>query len=231
MSPRRSSCKSCVLLVLFTSTAYAYRPFEGTDADTAGEGEVELEIGPLQLTHFTGDTDYTPAFVFNYGFAADLELVVDVDASLHHGRHSVGSDVLVKGILRRGSLHGGHGPSVALETGVLFPSIPRDGTVAGWSADVITSQKWSALTIHLNLTAAYEIDRSTGLEASLIVEGPEAWRVRPVGELLVARDRESVLGGAIWQCAERIAIDAAVVGERADGENGTEVRLGVTATL
>ncbi|HEY4056494.1 MAG TPA: hypothetical protein VGM39_07785 [Kofleriaceae bacterium] len=219
------------LVILGASEAYAYRPFEGTDADTAGFHEVELEFGPLQLTHFRGDTDYTPNFVFNYGFARGFELVVDLDGTFLHGSHTVGSDVVVKGLIRGGSLHGGHGPSIALETGVLFPTLPRDSSDAGWVADLIVSQRWTPLTLHLNLTSGYDRDRSIIRQASLIAEGPEGWRVRPVAEVLVDPDRGYILGGAIWQAKESLAVDAAVVGERMDGATGVEVRLGVTAVL
>jgi hypothetical protein len=34
-------------LVTPTSTAHAYRPFDGTDADVAELGDFELELGPV----------------------------------------------------------------------------------------------------------------------------------------------------------------------------------------
>lgn len=144
---------------------------------------------------------------------------------------SVDSALLVKGILRQGSLQGAHGPSIALETGALFPSIPPDGTRAGWIASLIVSRRWAPVAIHVTATAAYERDRSFGAEASCIVEGPGAWHVRPVGEVFVSRDRAYALAGAIWQHDDKQAFDVALVVERDAGANGAEVRLGWTVAL
>lgn len=37
----------CVLACLLAQPAYAYRPFNSTDAAVAARGEMELECGPL----------------------------------------------------------------------------------------------------------------------------------------------------------------------------------------
>jgi hypothetical protein len=38
-----------VFAVAWVSPAHAYRPFDGTDADVLGHGEVEFELGYLHL--------------------------------------------------------------------------------------------------------------------------------------------------------------------------------------
>lgn len=196
----------------------AYRPFDGTDADVAETGEYELEVGPLQ---FDG-TRYVPGFVFNHGFSPGFELVVDVD----YDRHTI-SDVLVKHVLRDGTLQGATGISLAMETGVLLPGIPARGDEAGWSLALIASYRWPQLTLHLNGYVAYERDRDIGAWGSLIAEGPTGWPVRPVVELLAGDDERSALAGAIWQATGKLAVDGAALYTR----DGAAVRIGVTITL
>lgn len=204
----------------------AYRPFDGTDADVAETGEIELEVGPLQLERETGKTQYIPGFVFNDGIAPGYELVVDVDYD-----HIALSDVLVKHVLREGKLQGKTGISLAVETGVLLPGVPAHDTEAGWSLALIASYRWELITLHLNGLVTYQRDRTLGGFGSLIAEGPAGWPVRPVVELLAGNGGETALGGAIWQATGRLAVDGGVVYERESSTNGAELRLGVTITL
>jgi hypothetical protein len=229
---------SVVIVVAGSSRgALAYRPFDGTDADVAEPDTIELELGPLQAEHTGGASAYTPGGVFNYGVADGYELVVDADGVVPLGDapgHGVAlTDVLVKHVFRAGSLQDGHGPSVALETGVLLPGVPATGVdEAGWIADVIVSQRWSRVTIHVNATGFYGRDRRLGGFASAIVEGPADWRVRPVAELLAERDdgasTTSLLGGAIWQRGKSLAFDAAAVVQDDGGATNLELRIGLT---
>jgi hypothetical protein len=215
-------------------TAHAYRPFDGTDADVAETGDIELEIGPGQAERLQGTTTYTPNSVFNYGFAEGFELVVDFDGSVGGDTDTqLASDVLVKHVLHEGSLQDKWGPSLALETGVLLPNLPVHGSEAGWIATLIASQRWDALTIHVNATGLYQRDRKLGGFASVIGEGPADWTVRPVTELLVAHEGDggnsgSALGGVIWQKSKTLAFDAAVLLERDNGAFGAGVRVGFT---
>ena len=231
-----------VVGALAPRAAYAYRPFDGTDADVAETGDIELEIGPLQgsLTH--GSTSYQPGFVFNDGISAGYELVVDADLQAPLGTTSsdklVVSDVLVKHVLRKGSLQNGVGPSVAIETGVLLPNIPVQGSAhgindAGWSFALITSQRWKAGTIHLNLGVEYARDRQAVAVASVILEGPNSWTVRPVAEFLTERDENygnlsSALVGALWRVREDLVVDFAVRAQYEASTTTLEIRAGVT---
>jgi len=53
-----------------SSPAYAYRPFDGTDAEVVDEGELEVEVGALGLTRLArATTAYTPSLVVNLGVA------------------------------------------------------------------------------------------------------------------------------------------------------------------
>jgi hypothetical protein len=213
------------------ATADAYRPFDGTDAAVVETGQLELELGPLQGEREAGHTTYTPGALIRAGIAHNFEVVLAVDSILLSDS-VVASDLLVKHVLRRGGLQGGTGPSLAIHTGVLFPTIPLRSSDAGWVLGAIASQMWDPLTVHVNVQVEYGRYRDLGAIASVIFEGPEAWRVRPVAELLAgnvaAETTFSALGGAIWEVTDAVAVDVALRVERESGHPGGELRAGLT---
>ncbi len=224
-----------IALLLVPRLAYAYRPFDGTDADVATTGEIELELGPFQATRGHGATSYTPGFVFNDGFAAGYELVVDADGLFGtSGPSTTITDVMVKHVLRSGVLQGGDGPSLALETGVLLPALPiRDGSEAGWALAAIISERFAGVSVHLNCEADFERNRDLDALASAIIEGPATWRVRPVAELRATLDRDSgtsgsVLAGAIWNYRDDLVFDLAVRVDRGGDATSVQIRAGLT---
>jgi len=222
------------------SPAFAYRPFDGTDGDVANVGEFELEMGPAQyLSSSQGHYLLAPATVLNLGVAKGFELVVDFKNYLSlqsvpgEQRMRLGdTDVFLKGILRRGTLQGETGVSLALEAGPLLPEIGGSNGF-GFEANLITSYRWDALSLHLNTSAALMRDHQMDGFVSLILEGPHDWPVRPVGE--VYTDHEfgndttySALAGAIWQVRDGLTFDAAVRYAAQPGNNAVEVRFGLT---
>ena len=96
------------------SGAFAYRPFDGTDAAVADPGEVEVELGPLgYLREGSERTLIAPALTLNYGITQGWEAVVEGQGnqglSTGNRRSSlVDNGVLLKGVLREGSLLGAH---------------------------------------------------------------------------------------------------------------------------
>jgi hypothetical protein len=223
-------------------TAHAYRPFDGTDADVAAPGEFEIEMGPSYLaTRARGPEIALPALVLNEGLYGGLELVMDARNVLapvggREGWRLDDADVLVKYVVRRGSLQGRWGPSVATELGPLLPSIgASDMTGTGAQANLIVSQRWDAMALHANLGAALTRNGGQAIVGSVIVEGPSAFRVRPVAELLMEEDYDpgtastySLLVGAIWQPSESLAIDAASRALLVEGLPAYEFRAGLT---
>ena len=173
--------------------AFAYRPFDGTDADVAAEGEFELELGPAQyLSQPDGHYIVAPATVLNLGITRGFELVVDfknfisIDSDPQQSRvRLLDTDIFIKSVLRRGVLQGDTGLSIALEAGPLLPE-PGGSSNFGAQINLINSYKWTALTLHLNTSAAVSREHNFDGFASIIAEGPRDWVVRPVAELYVS---------------------------------------------
>lgn len=220
--------------------AFAYRPFDSTDAAVAATGELEFELGPLGYLQ-TGQERFlvAPCLTLNLGIAASWELVLQ-------GRHSIRLDemagaarfrvtdtgLFLKAVVREGSLQEGHGPSVAVEFGPLLPTIHGDWGI-GATASVIVSQRWRPATVHLNSAASRTRDGNLELFSGLIVEGPHEWVFRPVMEAFVDQEFNAALmvsglAGAIWRAKMGLAIDVGVRAARIDHSNAFEVRAGLT---
>jgi hypothetical protein len=58
--------------------AWAYRPFDGTDAPVAAPGELEIELQPAGRLREGGNTTLVaPATVINYGLSEGWEAVLE----------------------------------------------------------------------------------------------------------------------------------------------------------
>jgi hypothetical protein len=228
------------MLALYASAAGAYRPFDSTDADVARSGEFELELGPVgRLDEGSHRFQVAPALVANFGFSRDRELVIQgqrqVAEQAQPGEpHStlVDDGIFIKQVLRRGVLQDESGPSIATEYGFLLPDVNGEhGT--GISLAGILSQRWTAATVHLNGALAITREHEPDLFLGVILEGPYAWRVRPVAEVFAEQARggeriKSALLGAIWRASEGLSLDAGVRSAQAGSESIHEVRLGFT---
>src|SRR5262245_34478195 len=103
---------------------------------------------------YVGISVLGPVTTLNYGFAKDWELVVQgqLETALSSSESPIFSNaaVLLKNVLRPGSLHDKSGPSIATEFGVLLPDIGGDsGFGASWAG--IVSQRYDWGTVHFNL--------------------------------------------------------------------------------
>jgi hypothetical protein len=223
------------LTVLGASNAYAYRPFDSTDADVAACREIELEIGPFgYLSTVEGRFLVAPALIVNYGLSDRVELVAE-GKHVRPLRRTTGSGALedaalsLKVLLRRGSLQERVGPSVAVEVAALLPVRGQPGT--GTSITGIVSQQWSSATLHVNAELFLEPSGEVGGFGSTILEGPHRWRMRPVGEFGIEQGTTNVvsgLGGAIWELQDHLSVDAGYRLAREDGAFTHEFRAGFT---
>ena len=220
--------------------ALAYRPFDSTDADVAGKGEFELELGPIgSLREGQNKSWVAPAVVANIGLQGDRELVLQGQRqSLREGAPEtpstslVNTGLFIKQILRRGVLQGETGLSIATEYGVLLPELHgANGT--GLSLAGIISQRWPAATVHLN--TAFELNREHRPDVFLgaIVEGPYDWPVRPVMELFTEQASGSPrvvsrLIGMIWRSKEHLSFDIGIRSASSGDQHINEIRVGLT---
>src|ERR1700682_2741396 len=199
----------CILACVLAHPAYAYRPFNSTDAAVAKGGEMELECGPLgYVVDAGGRFLVVPSAILNFGLTDEWELVIEgrnflLVPPVSAGRRDTLRETALslKGVLRQGTLQERSGPSVGLEVGLRLPGVGID---PGFGASVtgIVSQRWSAMTLHINGAFLVTHDHSLGGFGGAIVEGPFTWAVRPVVELMVeANSGRTVAGlvGGIWQ--------------------------------
>jgi hypothetical protein len=248
MRPLRALVAFSVLvgLITLTPTAFAYRPFDGTDADVASRGDFELELGPVHwYSQGPGHYLIAPATVLNLGVAPSWEIVCDLQNYVaidglprQPGDRLVETDVFLKGVVVHGSMQDvGSGPSVALEFGPLLPQFNGVDRFGG-SFNVIVSQRWKDFTIHVDDWAELtredlHFDWFTGV----ILEGPFEARVRPVGELFVEHEwvanvtTWSALAGAIWHARDGLDLDVGLRVARVGDERASEVRLGFSWAL
>jgi hypothetical protein len=241
--PRVGGRWALLLTVLAAGSARAYRPFDQTDADVAELHVIELELGPAQLQSAAGRTSLVPTFIFNLGVLPSWELVVEgLGSGIVIGSGQPGDvpqlevGISMKGVVRQGSLQGAEGPSVAIEPQLLLPATAGPSGF-GVAAGLIVSQRWPALTLHLNLVPAWSRAHRFAALAGVIVEGPSAWVVRPVAETYVEAERGepsatvSGLAGLIWRVSSGVAADAALRVATVSGTGVLEVRLGLTWDL
>ncbi|HWE22905.1 MAG TPA: hypothetical protein VG496_03095 [Myxococcales bacterium] len=231
------------LLVAVLATplaARAYRPFNSTDAAVAEKGQVEVELGPVGVLR-EGSEHWlvAPALIANWGFAERFELVLEgkqfvrIGAADSEPRVRIDENALsLKGVLREGRLQEKSGVSIATEISALLPAINGESG-AGAEATLIASHRWETVTVHLNGAIAWTRAHNAGWFTGLIVEGHDAWTVRPVAEVFAEGEETlpvtvSGLAGLIWRLKEDLSLDAAVRYARAAGVDTAELRAGLT---
>jgi hypothetical protein len=226
-----------IAVICWARRSLAYRPFDGTDADIAEPGEVELEIGPVGYRR-EGSARFVvaPAIVANYGFAPDFEAVLegrqDIQVNTAPPLRQIEDVALsVKSLLRRGSLQQSTGLSVALEVGMLLPG---SESPLGTHIGSILSLQLPAITLHLNLANNLFYSMRYEASASLILEGPHSCRLRPVAEVLVERQfgRDELDDGLAVRCGvfrRRCPIRACQRSARGRGSRG--LHLGFRAVV
>jgi hypothetical protein len=237
--PVRCAAASFILLgvAACSGPAFAYRPFDGTDAAVAAPGELEIELQPAGLQHEQGtETLIAPWTVVNIGLSEGWEAVFEGrgETSLvptGPTNLSMGGAFL-KHVVVPGVLQDKSGPSIATEFGVLLPDSTGDsGVGASWAG--IVSQRWDWGTIHFNVETLLTREHHADVFVGSILEGPIKWKVRPVAEFFYEREfglEETISGliGLIWQVNDKLSFDVAFRHAQTNGHGLNEVRAGVT---
>ncbi|MEO8039131.1 MAG: hypothetical protein ABI794_10200 [Betaproteobacteria bacterium] len=243
-SPRRQirvvAIAALALLCLAPLPVRAYRPFDSTDADVADAGELELELGPVGRVR-EGSSRFliAPAVIANVGLTNDRELVLEGRAKWPLGADAAASSTVIgdtalslKQIHRRGVLQDQQGPSIASECGVLLAEINgAPGTGAGCIGILSARAAWASA--HLNVGAFLDREHNWKRVFGLIAEGPFAWRLRPVAEVVIERVSNGtwsngVLVGLIWPLRERFVLDVAARAAHTNTATIYEWRAGFT---
>lgn len=223
---------------LLSPAAMAYRPFDQTDADVAEHREVELELGPVALARSRDELVLVaPSLIINYGIFPRLELVVEgknertLRSPADRRWRPQDIAVSIKALIRRGSLQGQGGLSIALEPSLLLPGRGQSG--AGTQVGIILSALAQAGALHLNIVPGMSRAHQAAGSIGVIAEGPHDWKVRPVAEGLVygevAGERlAAALCGFVASAGEALSFDGAVRSEWASGRTTLEVRAGLT---
>jgi len=231
----------CALACLAARPASAFRPFDGTDAHVAEPHLFELEMSPVSYARMGSVRSLiAPQVTLNYGTGSGFEFVLESASVMRMYDDPQGippqlqdAGFSMKKVLRQGVLQEKAGPSIATEAAVAFPS--QGQTHAGYGASLIVSQPLSSMRtmLHLNAELAQTQELQTEGFLSMILEGPEAWPVRPVGELSWDRvgdetAEKSLLAGLIWQTRQGLAMDVAVKTLDGGADHGVEFRAGFT---
>jgi hypothetical protein len=230
-------CVACLSLIAAATPAFAFRPFDGTDAAVADPGKMEVELQPAGRLHDeTGTTLVAPATRFNFGLTEGWEAVLEgvMLSPLSPSGPSIVSaaGAFLKGVVRPGSLQDKEGPSIATEFGVLLPdSLDETRFGASWAWIVSQRGDWGA--IHFNAATALTREQHGDVFLGVIVEGPGKWTVRPVAEVFYEKEFSqfetvSALVGLIWQVNADIAVDVAVRHAIMNARPVDELRAGVT---
>jgi len=242
---RPSTNSSIALLALMLASAivacphaaFAYRPFDGTDADVAELNKVEIEYQPAGALRMGSDKSLVgPATVVNIGFAQRWEAVFEGTGMLPLSPSSpaqlTDAGMFLKHVLREGSLQDKPGWSLATEFGLLLPGIHADKGV-GASLAGIASQRSDWGAVHFNASVSLTRDQHTDAFVGAIFEGPSKWNVRPVAEFFFENEfgqarTLSGLVGLIWQVREDLSFDLGVRQAFTNGHSVEEIRAGMT---
>jgi hypothetical protein len=229
---------TAVLVLLLPDPAWAYRPFDGTDADVASLHEWEFEIQTLGYYRSGRSRYFDPGGVVNYGVIPRMEIVLQgfdfapYDAQQGPNKFTE-TGLFAKVVWHEGCLQAKSGPSIATEVGPLLPTINDTNGFGGYAGGILSTCLGDALVVHWNFEAqilpqTYDFD----LFGDAILEPPPSeFVVRPVAELFIERDfggvqTYSFLAGAIWRVAENLALDVALRDAIVNGQNVSEVRAG-----
>ncbi len=231
------------VVCVWPSSASAYRPFDGTDADVAQTHEWEFEMQSVGYYRSEGSEYFVPGGVLNYGLFPRVELVLQAFAFVRTvsgagPNRFTDTGLFAKIVWREGCLQEKEGLSFATETGPLLPTINDTKGFGAYAGGILSTCFGEALIAHWNAEAqirpqAYNLDLFGGV---ILEPPPSKYVVRPVVEVFVEHDFGGIqtysgLVGGIWRVTEKLALDVAVREALTAGQSVTEVRAGFSLAV
>ncbi len=177
---------SIITLSILSTSVFALRPFESTDADVIDAKETEIEFGLITVERDEDETSYiSPSLVFNYGLTNSLELVAEfeIERTTENKWEIVDPGLFLKSILRDGILQGNQGLSIATEFGFLLPSTQKNEKDIGGEALMIASGGIAELAYHINVGGGINLDGHSFSVWGVIGEIPLSESLTLVGEV------------------------------------------------
>jgi hypothetical protein len=232
-----------LLLLMRPGTAFAYRPFDGTDADVAEPHEWEFEMQTVGYYRSASSQFFDPDGVLNYGLLPRVELVLQgfafapVEAGAGPARFT-DTGLFAKVVRRQGCLQEKAGPSFATETGPLLPTINDTSGFGAYLGGIFSTCFGNMLIAHWNteiqvLPQTYNLDLFGGV---ILEPPPSKYVVRPVAEFFVEHNFGGIhtysgLVGGIWRASDQLALDLAVREALISGQTVTEARAGFSLAI
>ena len=222
--------------------AWAYRPFDFTDADVAEARTLEIAVAPAEyLEHGEVRSMHLPNLSLTFGLGGGYEFGVEGINSVFLKTDDTQPQssffewaAAIKRLLRRGNLQDVAGPSIATEGEVVVPT--RGQVRPGTALAVVMSDESKTGVAHLGVEVARTPELENELSVVLILETLDYHGVRPVAELATtgvrhALPENSALIGVIYEAYEGLAFDVGVKFGKAGDDRSTELRTGASWQL
>lgn len=225
----------------WAAPAHAYL-VDANDARVVAPGTLELELQPAGYFQIlVGDEEYyllAPSAQIYAGLAERWDMLlltrgyVGLGPTTRQSPYALAEQFLAfRALLVDGSYSSEgerDGPSLALQMGVFLPGVEAE-TGFGSSLALLFAWQADVGTFHANAWTNFTQDGTFNFFASVVLEGPPAWSVRPVVEIWAdVDDGETTLSGllgVIGDVSDEFALQAGVRVGGSDGYLDLEVRL------
>lgn len=209
--------------LFWSSASHGLRPFESTDADVVGPGEIELEAGILYDEQSHDRLWEAPTLVLNIGILEETELVLEGvsgyaqdDSGTRWEHELTDTAIFVKRVWTRSQ---DEGWSFATETGILLPTEEEDQRLDYEGLAIFT---WNSpiMSVHFNFGAETEresdgANRDAIFLWGIVAEAPLSDRLQLAAEINgekqeSERPESRALVGFLWKCRENLQLDLAL---------------------
>ena len=232
---RKSGFEEVLRISAWPASAFAYRPFDGTDPAVAEPGEIEIELQPAGVLRESSQTTLIARHRDQLRLSPKIGKPSCRDRSKRRYRRGPSSlsaaGLLLKHVLRPGSLQNMSGPSVATEFGVLLPDTIGDWVLvqacaessrnAGTGAPFISTQRprsRASIMAMSSSEASWKVRRNGQCDGWWKCSTRKNWQSHTISGLV----------RAIWQVRDNLSFDVGVRHALTNVHSVNEVRVGMT---